>query len=301
MTPDEVVVVLKTGVEKSYAMSAISSIVAADNSFKYFPAQETFDEFLAKSAAVRGVTIVRDETPDVPGGGTRTEPRVLGGVSDGYARMIGMQPPATPQVTSTGGGFSQVGGFAGASQRPQGLARLEPPVIPELDGATVAVMEEQRKAAELEASTPKFALPGGAVAAVTPSSNNKPFALPAAGAEVLICSNPACQKEVPGAQYGQKCPHCGIIWASQSNSDALAAAAANPGGPLVDPRNPFAKSAPAAGNNAPHNAAAPAVLAPPEAVAPAAEGLNLENIPWWGKALGFGASILLLMFIMQRR
>jgi hypothetical protein len=209
--------------------------------------------------------------------------------------MIGMQPPANPQITSTGGGFQQSGGFAGASQRPQGLARFETPVIPEFDKATVAAMEEERKVAAIDAVTPKFALPG-----VTTTVKPAPSA--AAGEEILICSNPKCGKEVRGAKYGDKCPHCGVIWAAQSGSELVASST---GSTIVDPKNPFAKAGTGAAPNAVQAGAGQPGLAPapplPDAAAAPAEGFNLETIPWWGKLLGFGASIMVLMFILGRR
>lgn len=301
MSPDEVVVVLRTGVEKSYAMSAVTSVVAADKTFQYYPAQETFDEFLVKAALIRGVTIVRDDGAGSAGGsGAGGDSKTLGGVSEGYARMIGMQPAAMARVTSSGGGFAQASGFAGASQRPQGLARLEPPVIPELDRAVVTALEQQRKAAEIEAATPKFALPGGGVAPVTPLGTGGSFALPPAGEEVLICSNSACGKEVPGAKYGQKCPHCGVTWAHQSTGDIIASAGNSAAGPVVDPKNPFAKAPPAPVPNAMAMPPQP-MVAPAAAAAAPPEGLTLDTIPWWGKVLGFGASIMVLMWVLGRR
>ncbi|HVJ86659.1 MAG TPA: hypothetical protein VM452_13500 [Caulifigura sp.] len=303
MTQDEVVVVLKTGLEKSYAMSAVNSISAADKTFQYYPSQETFDEFLTRSTNMRGVTIIRDDDSAAAGKpGTGNEAKPLGSASSGYARMIGMQPAASPQVASSGGGFVQANGFAGASQRPQGLARLETPVIPELDSPTVAAMEQERKAV-IEANTKApFALPGGGAVplATTPSkSGGSGFALPPAGEEVLICSNPKCQKEVPGAKYGQTCPHCGIVWTQQSNLDALVSESANPSAPVVDPKNPFAKVIPVA-RPAPAMPPAPAP-AVPDAAAVAPEGFSLEAIPWWGKLLVFFGSIMVLMFILGRR
>ena len=163
-------------------------------------------------------------------------------------------------------------------------------------------MEETRKAKELDAATPKFALPGGGAIPVQPTTPKSGFAPPQAGEEVLICSNPNCQKEVPGAKYGQKCPHCGIIWSRTSNADAVAQVAVNgtSATPIVDPKNPFSRPAappqtpPIALPNGP--AATPVV---PAVVQP--QGFTLETIPWWGKILGFGASIMVLMWVMGRR
>jgi hypothetical protein len=297
---DEEVVVVSSSGEKSVAMSTVTSVTSADGAVKFYPAQETLDEFLAKSAGMRGATIVRDSTPG--GGRGAGDAKMIGTVSDAYAKSIGMQPASAPKASSSSGGFVQSGGFAGPSQRPQGLARLEAPSIPELDAATVAKMEQERKTAEADASAQKFALPGGGEVKVIPSSGNSRFALPAAGEEVLICSNPNCRKEVPGAKYGQKCPYCGVIWARESVADAVAA---NPPGsvsssPVVDPKNPFAKAPAAPG---PAAAALPQPGAPPPVTPVAAppEGFSLETIPWWGKLLGFGASIMVLMWVMGRR
>lgn len=291
MTSDEVVMILRSGVEKSYAMSGVASIIAADKSFQYMPNQESFDDFLAKAGSIRGVTVVRDESPDgatSAGGSTK----MIGSVSDGYARAVGMQPSATPQAGSSGGGFVQSGGFAGSSQRPQALARLEAPEIAPLDPAAVSKLVEEKQTQGLAATTPKFALPGGTVAAVQPPASSD------ASEEVLICSNPNCQKEVRGAKYGQTCPHCGMIWAQQSNTEVIASTPVNGAAPVVDARNPFARApAPQSAPVALPNTAVPAAVAP----AAAPQGFALETIPWWGKLGGFGASIMVLMWILGRR
>jgi hypothetical protein len=299
MSTDEVVMILRTGLEKSYPMSGVTSIIAADKSFQFMPNQESFDEFLGKATNIRGVTVVRD---DAAGGAANPgDTKSIGTVSDGYARAIGMQQAGTPQAGSSSGGFVQADGFAGSSQRPQKLARLDAPNIPELDRATVTQMEEVRKAKELEAATPKFALPGGGVIPIQPTPSKGGFALPEAGEEVLICSNPNCQKEVPGAKYGQKCPHCGIIWSRTSAGDALAGAPLNgTSTPVVDPKNPFNRPA-APPQTAPIALPNVAAATPVSPVAVQPQGFTLETIPWWGKILGFGASIMVLMWVMGRR
>jgi hypothetical protein len=302
MSPEEIVVRLNSGGERTFVTSEVTSVVSADNTFKYMPAQESFDDFLVRSASLKGVSISQDPANGASPGSAAPS-KSIGGVSDAYARSIGMQPPPSPKSASASGGFAQSGGYAGAGQRPRGPAQLTAPTIPELDQKTVVAMEQERRAAEIEASTPKFALPGGATMPAspitTPSGNNMTFALPAVTEEVFICSNPACGKEVRGAKYGDKCPHCGIIWAPQSNAEV--AAAAGNGQPLVDPRNPFAKPAqPGAAPQTGQPVALPNQVPAPVAVAPSG-GFDLQSLPWWGKALGFGGLILLLMFISQRR
>ncbi len=249
---DEVVLMLRTGADKSYPLSAVTSIVAKDDSFKFYPAQESFDAFLERSANLRGATIVREPAAAAGSAGPGGQGAAGSGVSDSYARSIGMQPAAKPESGAAGGGFVQSDGFAGASQRPQPLARLESPNIPELDTATVDAMKAEQKAITEKSASSGFALPGGGSIQVTPSST-KPggsFALPAPGEEVLICSNPKCRKEVPGAKYGQQCPHCGIIWAAQSGAENIAQAAASNTPLPVDPKNPFANAPAAPVNNA---------------------------------------------------
>jgi hypothetical protein len=291
---DQEVVVGTARGEKSIALNAVTSVIAADGSFKFYPAQETLDEFLAKSASVRGVTIVRDSAPaSTPGG--PADPKIAS-VSSAYAKSIGMQPSGIPQASSSSGGFVQSGGFGGASQRPQALARLDAPSIPEVDPATVAKLEQERKAAQIEAATPKFALPGGSTIATTPPASGSNFALPGKSEEVLICSNPKCRKEVSGAKYGDKCPYCGVTWAAESAAEIAQNGSSAP----ADPRNPFAK-APAAAQ--PAVAEAPLAPAPGQVVPAAAQpqGFSLETIPWWGKVLGFISSIVVLMWVLGRR
>ncbi|QDT53332.1 hypothetical protein Pan44_13480 [Caulifigura coniformis] len=279
ITADQVVVTPRGGAETSYEMSGVTMISAADNSFKYYPAQETFDEFLAKSSKLQGVTIVRD-APEV---GSAAKTKNVAGASDGYARMIGMQPAATSQVTSSGGGFAQSGGFAGASQQPKALAKFDAPSIPELDADAVAAMERERSAAGNDS----------AVTAVPPTGQTPG----SAGEEVLICSNPACGKEVRGAKYGGTCPHCGIVWAQQPAAEIATSIPPGSSTPVTNPANPFAT--PAATPFTVPVTPAPATTIP--AVAAQPQGFSLETMPWWGKLLAFGASIMVLMFVMGRR
>jgi len=277
ITADEVVITPRGGVETSYEMAGVSMISAADNSFKYYPAQEMFDEFLAKSSKLQGVTIVRDATEATAPDKTKA----VSGASEGYARMIGMQPAAAPQVTASGGGFAQSGGFAGASQRPKGLERFEAPTIPELDSASVAAMERERNSS------------GSDSVVATPA----PQTPTAASEEVLICSNPACGKEVRGAKYGGTCPHCGLVWTQQPAADIAASLPVGSSTPATDPSNPF--TTPAATPFGIPTTPAPVTTIP---VAPAQpQGFSLETMPWWGKLAAFGGSIMVLMFVMGRR
>ena len=307
MTDDEVVV-NTTGGDKSVALSTVSSVIASDGSFKFLPMQETLDEFLAKSSSLRGVTILRDNAPGGAAGSTDT--KTISTVSDGYAKSIGMQSPGSPRGGSSSGGFVQSDGFGGASQRPQQLARLEAPNIPELDPAVVRQLEEQRKQAELASKTPTFGVPGASTP-TGPASSDLTFGRPA-GQEIMICANPKCRKEVPGAKYGDKCPHCGMVWAKESAGDLLAQNPPNGSStpsngsptPVSDPKNPFNKGPVQA---APGPAPAPMAVQqgqPPGAAAPVvgqAQGFSLETMPWWGKLVGFGASVVVLMWLWGRR
>jgi hypothetical protein len=283
ITASEAIVIIKDGSEKAFPLTSFNVLQGADGSFKFSPAKQTFPELLDHMSKIGGVNVVRSsgsvDSGDYAVG--RAEPP---NPQRAYAQAIGMQTVVPSSAGGASGGFAANGGFAGPSLRPQPLARFELPANLDTDaGANAGARQPAEPATGSKPGAPSIARSGSATATE----------------DILICSNPKCGKEVPGAKYGEKCPYCGALWAAQSTAEI--AANSTPGSTYYDPKNPFARSPGAQPENGQPAAPAPHVLPTPPTVVQAPAEFSLETLPWWGKLGCFAGAILVLWFVTQRR
>jgi hypothetical protein len=284
---DQVVVVMKKDdAEKIIPITSVKIISTNDKSFTYSPAQESFKELIERPK-LQGVTIHRSATPsasgdDASGDDTTTSAsKRPNSPPDVFAELSGLGAEAkSSSITSSGGFFAQ-NGFAGASVRPGKKPKLDTTALASIADPTASALNPA------SVGTSGTAAGGG-------KSTGKPIGKPG---ETIICSNPLCRKEVPGARYGEQCPHCKIIWLEQSAVESIASAGSSNGASAASKGNPFGSGG--NGQQGGGGAAAGAPVVSPTVVT--SGGFSIESVPWWGKLVGFGGLIAVLWFVSQRR
>lgn len=282
ISASQIVIVLRDNTEREIALPKVRSVSANDKSFTYSPAQEDFSKLLERAQKIQGLFITRDAgtgtaaTDDSGAGAGAPRGGAPNRIPNVYATAIGLAPEETPAPVNGTSGFDAQRGFAGVSLRAQPPAPLDTAAVASLQGASGSVPS-------------------------TTSVKTTPPAVPlviARPGEKIYCSNPDCGKEVPSAKYGEKCPHCGIIWAAESSTDVIARTTpGNTGGPAAS-GNPFG-AAPNQENTA--AAVTTAASTPGGSEVTTSSGFSIDSVPWWGKIAGFAGLMFVLWFVAQRR
>jgi len=281
ITATSVIVSLRDGSQKELGVDTVRTVKTNDGRFAYSPAQEPFEKLAVRIKGLQGATIERTSVQpgvragdDSPKGTRPNSPPAL------FAAMSGF----TGGVKSAGGDFSIKNGFAGSNMRPREQSPIDMDAVAFVTGLEAAAIRPP---------------------AISPKPNGTAGQHLDPRGEITICANPACGKQVYGAKYGDKCPHCGIVWLAQSNAEVVAAeksvAHAAPGAAVavVDRKgNPFGSSAsqvippPAPAVNS--GAAGPMTVV-------SSTGFDINSVPCWGKIGGFAGLIFVLWFVSQRR
>jgi hypothetical protein len=290
--PGSLVYLLKDQIEHEVPLSAIRVISTNDRSFQYAPAQEPFEKLAGRTRLPQGVTLQDDEGPTTGQSGSSDGAGAGGGASGGpnypprvYASMVGLKTESPPQELGESGGFLTSNGFGGASSRPMPPARIDTRQI-----ASLLNSAESTAASPPVKTSPPLRTQGG------------PPVLPSAAAsrpgETIICSNPDCRKEVPGARYGQSCPFCGTLWLAESAAETLAANTPPAAGGQVVSGNPFGVTPQTPPSNV---TPVTAGTTPGGSTVVTGTGFSIESVPWWGKIGAFAGLMFVLWFVSQRR
>jgi hypothetical protein len=279
---DQVIVIMtKDDSEKVIPMANVRVISTNDKSFTYSPAQESFDKLIERPR-LQGVTIQRGVGSTASGDNANGDDarssasKSPNNPPEVFAQFSGLGGKSKAGPLSSTGGFAAQDGFAGQSVRPGKKPKLDTSALASIVGAPSSASGEPSSS--------------GASATKTPGKLiGKP-------GETIYCSNPKCKKQVTDARYGDKCPHCGVLWLQQSTTDLIASSGSSAAGGTSNPANPFGDgggAAAAGGNLAGNAAASPTVVT--------SGGFSIESVPWWGKLVGFGGLIAVLWFVSQRR
>ncbi|MBX3443542.1 MAG: hypothetical protein KF774_14135 [Planctomyces sp.] len=288
---DVVTLRLRDGSEKTYPIPDVRTISSNDKAFSWSPAQETFAKLVERADRIQGVSISGAASADsnASQGNDAARGRRPASPPAVFAERAGFAEP--PQETGTSGqaGFVAVGGFPGPSQRPRERAVIDPSTVASLD---VPAESDRALATFGETRTPAAATRNSATGVSTDVPKN-----------AVICTNPACGKAVVGGKYGDRCPHCGVVWVAQSSGDLIASGAvpSQNSGTVANSSNPFGGPARPAGGGGDGAAAVANPATPGGTTVTTTSGFDLEGIPWWGKIGGFAALMFGLWFVSQRR
>lgn len=285
-------------------MKTVSVLRTTDGEFQYTKGDD-FAELVDFAVRLDGVTIAddriaygsTDNNVEFPGAAPNTPPpnRPPGA---GPRAMRSTQPSGRPGGFGSGGfGNRGFGGSRPGTGQPVGT-------VPGAGSSTTAMPAQGSTP-----STPSsngFGTPPANAGESSESSPAEPAtsnAFSSGPTEIIVCGN--CMKDVPvTAANGEKCPHCGILWAEPIYvPPATTAVAHNSAAPAQSGYGTTAQ--PAHGVVRPGAAApqAPQQLPPPPA-APVGSGMqdfDLATMPIWMKAGLFFGALGIAYLLIQRR
>jgi hypothetical protein len=204
------------GDEVQFKLERVRSVKTSDESFEYWPAQETFDELAGRINTVQGAKL--NGTVAAANGGTQ---------QTGQNRSRTRKHKRDDDYGAT----PDEDGRSGFELRANGNG-----IDPARQGRADSARPAPQGADDTE-----------------PTENGTTDADPAPGAEILVCSN--CQKDLPaGFVSGGRCPHCDrvvVFDTGDSNPFAASAGSASPQNPFAANGAPPPAQIPAAAAGAP--------------------------------------------------
>lgn len=259
-------------------LERVRSIKTSNETFEYWPGDESFSDLCARADEVPGAKLMGDGPPSKTGRSTR---------------------PAVPdrddeEEVDPG---DQRGGKAGP--RPSGANASGSDILkPGRPGKSPrGNRDDDLQAAHQEIERGGQKTSGGktgSARAEVEAESDTTDDEPQPGTTIYSCSH--CEKELPlSFSSGDACPHCGKVAVFEEES-AEGAALKDPPRPV---QNPFA-----AGGQASTPAAAPAavpVAAAPVTAAPASGGMGLSDMPMLAKVGIFAAFLVVGWFLLNRR
>ncbi|MBL8850859.1 MAG: hypothetical protein JNG89_14355 [Planctomycetaceae bacterium] len=251
------------GNEVQFKLERVRSVKTADETFEFWPSQETFEELAGRINTIGGAKLTGRVPKSAANDESETPPQGRGRAARKHQQNVG--DDNVPRDEDGRGPF----GIQVPATNPA-----------DSDQTPVTRADNARPATDAEPEPAE--------------STDEPAVDPEAGTEILVCSN--CQKDLPtGFASGDKCPHCNKV-AVFDTGDVNPFAATGSSAPA---QNPFAANG-AAPPAAAIPAAAPAAAAAAPVTADA-EGSGLAEIPLYGKIGIFAAFLVVGWLILQRR